>query len=226
VTTEVLTYVIGAGATVRAPRGRLFFVKSAPNGGLTITASGRPGAPIKFANISAGLKYGPVDEADHWEYLEITSATAQTVELIIGDDDVEVAGTVSIAGTVSTVDAQIIVATPGDVSIPAGTTASIRAGTTVAKGLIVGNLSTNSSSVRIGNSTAAAAFGIELQPGEKIVIPATNTSIYAFNVSFCRRFSVSPELRQRQDWRRIPARRAVRRQKRGHRAHVNDNASR
>lgn len=182
-TTEVLSYTISAGQTVRAPRGRLFFVKTAANP-LSITASGRPGAPIKFSNITAGLKYGPVDESEHWEYLEITSATAQTIEIIIGDDDVEVAGTVSVAGTVT-------VSEPGyagntvsvDISVPTGVSTAILAPSSSRKTCIVGSLSTNPGSVRIGYGGAIGATqGIELQPGEKITIP-TQASVYAWNAN-------------------------------------------
>jgi hypothetical protein len=165
VTTEVLSYSISAGATVRAPRGRLFYVKSAPNGGLTISASGRPGAPIRFTNVSAGLRYGIVAEKDVWEYLEITSATAQTVEMIIGDDDVEIAGTVSVAGTVATREAPGVPSVATDSTLAANGTGSLGANLT-AKQTFIGNTAASVGNVRVAfNNTATASLGWEIQPG-------------------------------------------------------------
>lgn len=175
-TTEVLSYTISAGTTVRAPRGRLFFIKTAANP-VSITASGRPGAPIKFSNVTAGLKYGPVDESEHWEYLEITSATTQTVELIIGDDDVEVAGTVSIAGTVTVSDANSTVSTLADVTLAATTLGqAVAAG--IRKSVTITALSTNAGSVRIGDTFASATRGLELQPGQSITTTANNQIVW------------------------------------------------
>lgn len=176
-TTEVLSYTISAGTTVRAPRGRLFFIKTAASP-VSITASGRPGAPIKFSNVTAGLKYGPVDESEHWEYLEITSATTQTVELIIGDDDVEVAGTVSVAGTVTVQDGNTTVVTISDVSCTAGATTQLLVGTRKSATF---TLSPNAiGSIRFGNSLVTATSGLEIQPGQTWQSFASN-GLYAYN---------------------------------------------
>lgn len=179
-TTETLSYTIAAGGMVRAPRGKFFYIKTCPNGGLSITASGRPGAPIKFSGMGAGLKYGPVDDSGVWEYLEITSATAQTIEIIIGDDDVEIAGAVSVTGTVTTIDATVSVVGVADVSLAAASTTFLTQNAS-SKGWIIGNLSTNASAVRISHSVASATNGIELQPGEKISLPGNGTALYAYN---------------------------------------------
>ena len=170
-TTEVLSYTIAAGATVRAPRGRLFYVKSAPNGGLTITASGRPGAPIKFSNVSAGLRYGIVEESQVWEYLEITSSTAQTVEMIIGDDDVEIAGTVSIAGTVATREAPGTPSVASDATLAAGANAA-NVANAAAKETWFGVTAASAGAMRVAfNNTASATLGFEIQPGTMVSFP-------------------------------------------------------
>jgi hypothetical protein len=146
-------------------------VKSAPNGGLTITASGRPGAPIKFSNVSAGLRYGIVEESQVWEYLEITSSTAQTVEMIIGDDDVEIAGTVSIAGTVATREAPGTPSVASDATLAAGANAA-NVANAAAKETWFGVTAASAGAMRVAfNNTASATLGFEIQPGTMVSFP-------------------------------------------------------
>ena len=185
-TTEVHTYVMSVGSTVRAPRGRFFFIKSAPSGSHTITAAGRPGSPLKFSNISAGLKYGPVDESDTWQYLDITTVSAQTVEIIIGDDDVEVAGVATITGTVTVNQIGRTLVSAADVSVATVSTAVVAAANSGRENLLIGSLSTNPGSVRIGDASVGAARGIELQPGQVIELETlTAVSVYNPNATAC-----------------------------------------
>lgn len=173
---------MGAGETVRAPRGRLFFIKSASSP-LSIGVAGRPGAPIKMTNIGAGLKYGPVAPGEEWQYLELTSALAQTVELIVSDDDVEIANVVSVAGVAAvTIAPSSTVATVADVSIANGGTHSIAADA-ARKRITLQAPSTNTGSLRIAETgAAAAARGLELQPGMSYEL-ATTAGLDVYNGS-------------------------------------------
>lgn len=96
---------IGAGATITLPAGRYFYVRTAVSA-IDIRTEGNPGAPVEFIGVSAGAKFGPVAEGQGWRFLKVTSATAQTVEIVISDDgDFEIASSVTVAGSVLTAEA-------------------------------------------------------------------------------------------------------------------------
>lgn len=103
-TTEVLSFPLASAGTASAGQGKMFYIKSA-TAPLTITAekSGTGGRVRKFTNVPAGFKFTAASDADGFTYLRILNgATAQTVELIVGDDDVELSNAVSVTGAVTT----------------------------------------------------------------------------------------------------------------------------
>lgn len=105
-TTEVLQQTLQAGAPGYFGQGRIFYIKTSANGGLTIRArkSGQGSTNVRsFLNIAAGMKF-KADVGDGWDILEVTSATTQLVELIVGDDDVEVSSAVTVNGSVTVAD--------------------------------------------------------------------------------------------------------------------------
>jgi hypothetical protein len=113
VTTEVLSQQLTANVQVTFGQGTVWYLKSA-SGPITVIAERiGTGATIrKFINVSAGFKF--VADDDGWTYLRVTSPTTQTIELIIGDDDVEVSNAVTIAGNVTTLDLPATtISTPG-----------------------------------------------------------------------------------------------------------------
>ena len=104
-TTEVLSQSLQAGVMATFGAGRVFYVKTA-SAALQIIAEriGTNASIRKFVNISAGMKF-KAEVGDGWTYLRVTSAVNQSVELIIGDDDVEVSNAVSVTGTAVVQDA-------------------------------------------------------------------------------------------------------------------------
>jgi hypothetical protein len=99
-TTEVLQQSIGAGATAVFGAGRVWYLKVASSP-VTIIAErlGSSANVRKFVNVGAGFKF-KAEAGEGWTYLKVTSAIAQTIEIIIGDDDVEVSNAVSVTGSV------------------------------------------------------------------------------------------------------------------------------
>lgn len=169
-TTELFTYTFDGSGTDQktTPGGKFFYVVQA-TAALTIRADGPPKSINKFIGIGAGLKFGPISDDQAWRYLRITSAAAQTVTIIVGDDDIDIANAVTISGLVQTVVTPSTgMASVADVAVAATTQAPIAANA-ARKSITIGNISTNLASFRIAEAGAAAANrGDELQPGQFI----------------------------------------------------------
>jgi hypothetical protein len=167
VTTESFTQALSAGVQATFAQGRMFYVKTAPSGGLTITAESLGGANKvrKFVNIPAGAKF-ITDPDNGWTYLRVLSATSQTIEIIVGDDEVEFANAVSVTGTASvSVQPSSTLSTPADAAILTGANAVIAANS-ARKRIWIGSLSSNApASINLRVGVAAGAQGFELQPG-------------------------------------------------------------
>lgn len=110
-TTEVLSQTITAGQQATFGQGRIFYIKTAA-AALTFTAvkQGTAASIRKFIGIGAGFKF-TAQPGDGWDYLRVDSASTQAIELILSDDDVEVANAVSVTGSVSTQAAPTTTAT-------------------------------------------------------------------------------------------------------------------
>jgi hypothetical protein len=67
-----------------------------------------------------------------------------------------------------------------DVSITAASTVQVIAADSTRRAVLVGNLEGNAQTMRIGDSTAAAAKGQEIKPGETIEL-RTTAALYAYN---------------------------------------------
>lgn len=100
-TTEVISQVLSAGVQATFGQGRVWYLKTL-TGPVSIVAEKKgTGASIRrFTNVGAGFKF-TAPEGAGWDYLRVTSATTQTIEIVVGDDDIEVANAVSITGTAS-----------------------------------------------------------------------------------------------------------------------------
>lgn len=119
---------LGAGETITLPGGRYFYIRTAA-AALDITARGNAASPVQFIGIGAGSKFGPVAEGEGWRFLDIRSATAQNIEIIISDDgNFEVASTVTVSGSVTTAEApSSAVATPARITRATGGATNIAA---------------------------------------------------------------------------------------------------
>ncbi len=165
-TTEVLTLVLTGGQQSTAGPGRIFYVKSA-TAALSIVAQkiGTGAIVRKFINIGAGFKFRARDESQGWDYLRIDSASSQTIELIVGDDDVDVANAVSVTGSVTTQDVpSSAVATPAAGSRATGGADTI-AGNAARRRITICSLAANTTNFFVQAVGAGAGRGIEMQPG-------------------------------------------------------------
>jgi hypothetical protein len=169
-TTEVLNYSFnGTGTDTKTAPGGVFFYVLVASAALNIRTDGRTQTINKFIGVGAGFRFGPGDESQRWRYLRIDSATAQNITLIVGDDPVEVANAVTIAGLVQVTQSPATgMQSVADVSVNAATQAPIAANLS-RKSITIGNISTNAASFRIAEAAAAAANrGDEIQPGQTI----------------------------------------------------------
>jgi hypothetical protein len=173
-TTEVLAQSLGAGVQATFGQGRIWYIKTA-TGPMSVTAEtiGSGGKIRKFINVGVGFKF-EADVGDGWDYLRVTSASAQLVELVIGDDNVEISNAVSVIGSVVTAVApsSVITASPADSVVLNATALAIPANLT-RKRITIGSLSTNTGSVRVQSTAAGANKGLELQPGLFVEIDTT-----------------------------------------------------
>ena len=78
--TQNYVQAIGAGATVKFPGGRYFYIRTAANAIDVETEGTNRSAPVRLLGIGAGSKFGPV--ADGWQILKVTSAAASISRLM------------------------------------------------------------------------------------------------------------------------------------------------
>lgn len=171
--TELLTLIFGAGETRTIGQGRILVIKSASAPvSIRLGRSQNASSPVLFSNIPAGFKY-KADAGRGWITGRITSATAQTVEIILGDDDVEFASAVSVTGTASFAEApsSAITGTVADVSVVAGGNSAIAANTNRRR-ITIQALSTNTGNLRV-STVATTGRGLELQPGQAVELKTT-----------------------------------------------------
>jgi hypothetical protein len=128
VTTEVISQSLQAGVQATFGQGRVWYIKAA-TAALTIIAErmGSSASVRKFINVGAGFKF-TAERDDGWTYLRITSAVNQVIEIIIGDDDVEVSNAVTVTGSVAVqLTASNAVATPARQTVATGSFVTIPA---------------------------------------------------------------------------------------------------
>jgi hypothetical protein len=174
-TTEVLAQQLVANQQATFGAGRMWYLKTA-TGPVSVTAesSGTGAAVRKFTNVSAGFKFVAV-KGDGWTYLRVLSVTSQNIEIVVGDDDVQVAGAVSVVGTVITAPAPSgnITASGADTVIATGSAYSIPQNVGRRR-ITIGSLSTNTGSVRVQSAGAGANRGLELQAGSFVQFDTTS----------------------------------------------------
>lgn len=163
------TYVLNflGASMLPLPQGRFFMIKQA-TAALSLLARRRDGQPVEFTNVGAGLQYDALD-AGKWYSLEVTSAAAQIVEIVISDDSkVSFANTVNVSGSVSVLDQlSTAIATGAPVNVLTATAQTIAANASRRRITIV-SASTNTGSIYVQAVLAGAGRGYELTPGEKV----------------------------------------------------------
>lgn len=164
--TRTYSVVFNAAGSADLPAGRFFFVKSA-SAALSIETVGNPGAPVRFENVGAGLKFKAGAE-QRWKQLRITSAAVQTVEVVISEEsEVDISSTVTVSGSVTVVaQPSTTIATPARVALSAAADTLIVAANASRKRLRIQVPSTEVNSAVIGpTGSLGAAQGFEIQPG-------------------------------------------------------------
>lgn len=175
-TTEVIAQSITAALGADFGQGSTLYIKTAASPLTIIGRRRRTGAqPVKLTNVGAGLKFRTTDR---WETLRVTTTVDQNIELIISDDDVDVANAVSVSGVAS-------VSMVGPATLNASTSQVLATANAIAraqnlnrKSITVSNYTGSTGSVFIQSTAAGASKGTELQVGQSVQITGT----YAFDV--------------------------------------------
>ncbi len=99
---EVLNFSPGPGATAVGGQGRIWNLLSAPGGNVTITCDvrsfkGGQTQPRVFKNVPPGTKFTAKD-GESWTYLRIDSAVLQNISIFIGDEDLQFNNAVTVTG--------------------------------------------------------------------------------------------------------------------------------
>jgi len=103
--TEVLSQTLGAGGKAIFGSGTQFLIVQAANP-ITVVAKsiGNSNKGRVFTNVPAGFKFTADDVLGGFDTLEVTSATAQTIILAVGTDDVSYSNNVTISGVAQTAE--------------------------------------------------------------------------------------------------------------------------
>jgi hypothetical protein len=165
---EVLTQLVGAGATVSFGRGRIFNLLQASSP-VTITLEKHGGGgsntnPRIFKNIPAGSKF-TAPKGEEWTYLRLTSVLGQNVTLFVGDDDMSFNNAVTVSGVA------VVSVSPNNGLNPSTNLpiANAAAGSVAAnparKSITFSSRAANGGPVYVQSTGAGAGLGTELQPG-------------------------------------------------------------
>lgn len=124
-----------------------------------------------------GLQFEPGGGFTHLK-LENPTDTAITLRLAMGTGQMQ-DSRASFADAIPVGAAPHLVTGP-DVSVPAGGAALLKASNRNRREIMIQNRSSNAREIRIGDSDASAAEGIELQPGETWRMAVTG-DVWAYN---------------------------------------------
>lgn len=167
-----------AGETHQFPGGNFFMILEAPSP--VDVQFFRHGAPVddKAEAVEAGFIAQPKRRGDGlaFDSVEITSATAQTVKVVISQ------GTGSYQRLIGEVNIKkdTGLSTYVDKSMTtAAYTTQLLAANANRREAIITNLETNTVTIRVGDSTATVSAGVPVRPGESLTL-ATTAAIYAY----------------------------------------------
>lgn len=164
-TTEVLQQALVANTPATFGQGRFFYLKTttAP---VTVTCSdnGSSAKRRRFVNVSAGTKFS-AEPGDGWDYLTVLSASAQaTFEIVIGDDDVDMPNTVSVAGTVAVNGTPSVITPVAKTALAGAAVAYLGGGTT--RRVHVSNWPDSADYLVMTSSGGPTDSGIYVAPGQ------------------------------------------------------------
>lgn len=170
--TETLTQAIGAGATVQFGAGTQFLIVTAA-ASVTVKAIklGSSNKNRVFSNVPAGFKFTADSPDDGFDYLQVTSASAQNVTLAVGTDDVTYSNNVTVSGSVSTVET------------PAGTltdAAPVVCNTGAATAVVAQNLNRKRVTLSVDPAFAAGTVYARKTGGTNNLLPLSPGMSYEF----------------------------------------------
>lgn len=186
---STLTLIFGAGEKKQVPGGTLFLLlESVDPVNLQFNkANTTLGGAIN--GVKGGFKVGPFDRARAFDWVEIESATAQTIKVFVTDiaeaDYNTISGnvTANIAGTVTTTGTVAATLSTGiDNGYSPLATGLVVSANPNRREIIITSLRANLSEFRIGNMNAAANRGIPLYPGDSVTLTVT-AGVFAYNAS-------------------------------------------
>lgn len=179
-TTDVITQVVTAGATVTFGRGR-FFALLAATSPVTVTFEDRRvgGSQTQrrvLNNVGAGTKMY-VNPGEEWTYVRVFSAAANTITVGVSDDNIEFTSAVSIVNVPTViVQASSIVSTIAPAAI-AATTLAVIAQNLARKRITVAAASANSLPIYIQQAAGngATTAGIPVPAGTSYTLNTTSS---------------------------------------------------
>lgn len=130
------------------------------------------------SNPAIPLREGERLECSGFNALILESVSGQDAVLIISPDNVKIEG-INVVGQMS-VNPGSTLQTTQDVSVAVETTSVVIAANPSRKEVNIGNLATNGSIIRVGDSDTASNQGQPLQPGQDVWIE-TEDAIYVYN---------------------------------------------
>jgi len=162
---------LGAGIPQRLGiDGDYFHVLTAPVQDLQVRFDAGEAVPV----------YEGVGFRRYYREIELSSATGQSIVVYAGFGSVADGRATANVNVTATVAAGNTINNGGDVSCTHGVATQLLASDATRTYALIGNVSSNTITVRIGKSTVDATHGIALEPGETLSI-ATTAAIYAYN---------------------------------------------
>lgn len=170
---ETANHVLQAGAWISVPaNGDKVFVMEA-TAPVDVEFIGTTGERIGYAN---GMDVGDGGGPGPWfRSLRIKSASAQTVKLAVTGGEFVVS---RIAGQVAVVPPADL-STNADQTLTADTATVIAAADTTRREIMIRAPKTNTVNIRIGDSNVGSARGIEVEPGQTMVLN-TAAAVYGY----------------------------------------------
>lgn len=182
------TVTLTAGQTfpLRA-RGRFFGILDAPAGALQLAFDGGV-QQTRGAGGTVWIERG-------FREIDITSAFAQTIRVVVADQAQAIPGGGGGGGSGAGSGVFNTLPAGGDITLGAAGVTLLAAADSTRVGIAITNLDGNPETIRVGGSASlTAAQGLPVAPGDMIVLD-TNAAVYAFNPGAAQDVAVLP-LRQ------------------------------
>jgi hypothetical protein len=183
VTTESVTIAMTANTEFTLGQGRIFtYVSGTQPVTITLQSLGTAARVRRLVNMLPGIKYRSEDDRG-FATATVVTATAQTATFIVGDDDVETVGSVSVIGSASvSVIPATAISTPVRIAVPSGAQGLIIAANLLRKWVTLQVPSTDTVPVHVGaTGEVSATRGFEITPGLAYEF-RTTAAIYGWGV--------------------------------------------